>query len=80
VTASERIRAQREAQSANTADVREVKGNNEFQIGYDDGYGKRLLDPAKGGPKYAAGYLLGCEHRLDDDNRADPHWPSDYNS
>lgn len=52
--------------------------NNELQTGYDDGYGKRLLDPTKGGPKYAAGYALGCEHRLADDSRADPHWPSDY--
>ncbi len=50
----------------------------ERQIGYDDGYAKRLLDPAKGGPEYAAGYNLGCQHVLEDEHRADPHWPGDY--
>lgn len=48
-----------------------------FEQGYDAGYAKLLLDPTRG-PKFSAGYALGCEHRLADDARADPRWPSDY--
>lgn len=67
----------REGMEPTTIVATPVGTTDDLQAGYDAGYAKLLLDPTRG-RRFSAGYALGVEHRLADDARADPHWPSDY--